>query len=190
MAHSVMHEPEQLDYLRYLRCTLNKLIQDPTSILEAVLGECSGRLVQTASGLTAGPIPECTAQQHISVGQSTGRFGQGVTSHCSRASAASAATPTNHRLGGLGPQAVGSLGLGTTRPGRPLGGPFPALGAVLSFLALETSGTTACHSAPTGRARRIGTPASAIRPLARPGPTVTALPPIVVSSSAGVAPGT
>ena len=61
MAHSVMHEPEQLDYLRYLRCTLNKLIQDPASILEPVLGECSGRLVQTASGLTAGPIPECTA---------------------------------------------------------------------------------------------------------------------------------
>lgn len=166
MFHSVMHESEQFDYLRYLGCTLNKLIQDPASILEPVLGECSGRLVQTASGLTAGPIPECTAQQHISVGQSTGRFGQGVTSHCARASAASAATPTNHRLGGLGPQAVGSFGLWTTRPSRPFGGPFPTLGAVLLFLALEASGTTSCHSTPTGRARRIGAPASAIRSLA------------------------
>ena len=61
MFHSVMHESEQFDHLRYLGCTLNKLIQDPAGILEAVLGECSGRLVQTASGLTAGPIPECTA---------------------------------------------------------------------------------------------------------------------------------
>ena len=61
MAHSVVHEPEQFNYLRYLRCALNKLIQDPAGILEAVFGECSGRLLQTASGLTAGPIPECTA---------------------------------------------------------------------------------------------------------------------------------
>ena len=189
MTHPVVHEPEQFNYLRYLRCALDKLIQDPAGILEAVLGECSSRLLQTANSFTASPIPECAPQQYISVGQSTGRFWQGVTSHRSRTGPASAANPTRHRLGGLSPQAVGSLGLGTTRPGRPLGGPLSALRAVLLFLALETSGTTSCHSAPTRRARRIGAPAPAIRSLARPGPTVTTLPPRVVSSSAGVAPG-
>ena len=56
-----MHKTEQFNYLGYLGCPLDQLVQDPAGILKAVFGECASRFLQTTSGLTASPVPEGTA---------------------------------------------------------------------------------------------------------------------------------
>jgi hypothetical protein len=56
VAHAVVHEPEQLDYLRHLWCSFHQLIQDATGILEPIVGEGAGGFVQSIEGLAARPV--------------------------------------------------------------------------------------------------------------------------------------
>ena len=77
VAHPVVHQAQELEYLGYLVRPLHELVEDPPSILEALVSECPGSLLKAPQGTATGTVPERPTEQDVGVGQSDRGVGKG-----------------------------------------------------------------------------------------------------------------
>ena len=77
VTHPVVHQAQELEHLGYLVRPLHELVEDPPSILEALVSECPGSLLEAPQGTATGTVPERPTEQDVGVGQSDRGVGKG-----------------------------------------------------------------------------------------------------------------